>query len=342
MIDSDFEQRLIDALQPVRGLVLAQTLHFAMHSDLWNLLAAGGVPAGELAAKLDMSSDRLTVVLDYLANEGYVLRDLDGYRLSRRGADLTTFAPWYRLLVGGYSTTFESIGDTLRAGAPYGSRDGTAVGQGSCGISAYDAIPLIRQLLSRLPHPADHLVDLGCGDGTVLLDLAANVPAARLVGVDPHAQSVVDARASADRLELRAVFHEADGATFVQGRPKLDGTACYVTAFVLQEILEQHGRDAVVGMVRDVLGSAEEAYLVVIEVDWQIDNPSVMRHGLALAYYNPYYLVHGLTEQRLADRDFWRAVAEEAGGAVIAVGEVDPAVDSTGLEFGYLIGPAKC
>lgn len=340
MLDSDFERRLIDALQPIRGLALAQALHFALHSDLWDLLGGGGQTV-ELAAKLDMSGDRLEVLLGYLANEGYLVRDDDGYRLSTRGVELTTFAPWYRLLVGGYSTTFQSMGDTLRAGAPYGSRNGTAVGQGSCGISAFDAIPLVRGLLARLPSSADHLVDLGCGDGTVLLELASTVPEARLVGVDPTPQSIVNARAAAEKSGVDAAFHEADAVAFVADKPKLAGTACYLTAFVLQEILEQRGRDAVVTLVREVLASADEAYLAVVEVDWQINNPAIMRHGLGLAYYNPYYLVHGLTEQRLEDRDFWRRVAEEAGGRVVAVGEVDPAVDSTGLEFGYLIGPAR-
>jgi 2-ketoarginine methyltransferase len=338
----DFELRLIDALQPVRGFVLAQVLHAAMRSELWDRLRDGATGAEKLAADLGLEPRRLTAVLGYLANEGFVVRGPDGYELSVRGADITEFAPWYRLLVGGYATTFQSIPLTLRAGAPYAERDGTAVGQGSCGISAYDAIPLARSLLRQVPRPVDHLLDLGCGDGTVLLALAADTPGAALTGVDPHPPSVDSARAAAARQGLAASFHQADGAAYVSARPPaVSGTACYLIAFTLQEILEQRGRPAVVDLVRDALRASTDAYLIVIEVDWKVNEPSVMRHGLGLAYYNPYYLIHALTEQRLESREFWRAVAEDAGGTVLAVGEVDPHVDSTGLEFGFLIGHAR-
>jgi 2-ketoarginine methyltransferase len=341
MTEAGFEPRLIEALQPIRGFVLAHALHFALHSELWALLGEDETGVAELAAGLGLEPRRLAVLLDYLANEGYVVHGQSGYTLSARGKEIATFAPWYRLLVGGYAATFQSIGETVQADAPYASRDGAAVGEGSCGISVYDAIPLIRSLLGRIPRRVDALTDLGCGDGSVLLALAADVPAAQLTGVDPDPRSTASAKALAAERGIAASFCQADGIGFVRGQPFLSGTACYVVAFVLQEMLEQRGRPAVVDVVRTVLASAADAYLVVVEVEWKIDQPAVMRHGLGLAYYNPYYLVHGLTEQRLESRGFWHAVAADAGGEVIHVGEVDHAVDSTGLEFGLLIGRAR-
>jgi len=44
-----------------------------------------------------------------------------------------------------------------------------------------------------------------------------------------------------------------------------------------------------------------------------------MAHPLALAYYNPYYLIHKVTEQRLEKVAFWEALFDEAGVRVCAM-----------------------
>jgi 2-ketoarginine methyltransferase len=90
-------------------------------------------------------------------------------------------------------------------------------------------------------------------------------------------------------------------------------------------------------MVRTVITSSPGARLVVVEVDHRPDDPTVMRHGLGLAYYNPYYLLHQITRQRLATTDFWRELFAEAGAEILAWRACDPEVDSTGLEFGCVL-----
>lgn len=332
MPTSDFELRLIDALQPVRGLALAHGVLHLFRTGIHDELAAGARDVAELAAATSCEPVRLVGFLQYLANEGLVVLDdpaAGAVALTTRGRDLAEFRPWYELLVGGYADTFSQITTTLRTGG-YATRDGRMVGIGSCGISRYDALPLARRLLSDLPAGPGEVVDLGCGDGRFLAELLASQPGATGIGVDPYAPD--------DGGPGEPAFRRASATAFMADPANLPGDRSgrlVLAAFLLQEILEQEGRPAVVRLLRQALAAAE--HVLVIEVDHRPDDPAVMRHGLGLGYYNPYYLLHVLTEQQLRDRGFWAELFDEAGAVVLAQQTVDAAVDSTGLEFGCLL-----
>ncbi|WP_437611748.1 hypothetical protein WMF20_06920 [Sorangium sp. So ce834] len=330
MTDSNFEVRLIEALQPIRGFALAQGIYHLFLSGIFDRLVSGTSTLQDLEDS-GAHRGRTAGFLRYLANEGLVLLQGDAVSLTSRGRELAEFRPWYELLIGGYAQTFQQITETLRGGS-YASRDGAMVGIGSCGISRYDALPLVRRLLANMPMSATQLIDLGCGDGTFLADLARDYPGIHAIGIDPFApllsgsELLTFCRASAVDY-VRSLDPEGP----VAGRPR----RLFLAAFLLQEILEQEGRADVVELVRNALRG--DASLVVVEVDHRPADPSVMRHGLGLAYYNPYYLLHVLTEQRLETTRFWLDLFEEAGAMVVARQHVNPEVDSTGLLFGCVL-----
>lgn len=323
---SNFEYRLVEALQPIRGLALANGIHHMFVSGVHDALAQAPDTVDNLAKSLALDPGRVAGFLHYLANEDLVELDGDEVRLTPRAAGLAEFRPWYELLVGGYAQTFQQITETL-AGYTYATRDGVMVGAGSCGMSRHDALPLIRSLLKELPAAPEEIVDIGCGGGDVLLDLIQDYPGVPALGVDPYAPL--------DRAEGRLSFEQASAVDHVAGLAGERKGRLFVAAFLLQEILEQQGRDAVVEMVRSIVRTG--AHLAVVEVDHRPSDPAVMRHGLGLAYYNPYYFLHVLTEQRLETTRFWLELFDEAGTVVLAHRTVDPDVDSTGLEFGCLL-----
>src|SRR6202451_3339971 len=53
--------------------------------------------------------------------------------------------------------------------------------------------------------PAAHLLDVGCGPGTITVDLAGRVPAGRVTGIDAAAEALADARAEAARRDQRNI-----------------------------------------------------------------------------------------------------------------------------------------
>jgi 2-ketoarginine methyltransferase len=343
-VNSDFELRLLHAIQPIRHLFLAQALYHLFTTDLYDALwDERFISADSLAGQHGMDRERLDGYLVYLANEGIVTRSASGgYRLAQAGIELAEFRPWYELLVGGYSATLRDLPDVLRDRQRYAGRDDAMVGRGSCGISRYDALPLLRSLLRPVLSASSTVVDIGCGDGRLLLDIVAALPGCSGVGVDPEARSVLHAKELAEQRGLgdRVTFVTQTAEEYLGSRDRSPGGTCYLVAFVLQELLEQRGRGAVVALVRDLLATVGSGGVAVVEVDRRDSDPTVMRHGLGLAYYNPYFLLHRVTRQRLEGVEFWRRLIDDAGGRVARWEQVDPTVDSTGLEFGCLITPA--
>ncbi|MFF3766433.1 2-ketoarginine methyltransferase [Streptomyces sp. NPDC001922] len=329
-MDEGFELRLIEALQPVRGFALAQGLYHLFSSGLYDRIAEGPQAVPELAASLELDASRTAGFLRYLANENYVTLSGDTVALTEHGRALGPYRPWYELLIGGYAQTFQQITDVLR-GKGYASRDGRLVGIGSCGMSAYDALPLVRELMSDLPSAPAAVVDLGCGDGTFLTGLIGDSGTVTGIGVDPFAPE----ERGTDGLR----FVRSGATDYVRDTvapdAEPDSSRLCLAAFLLQEILEQEGRGAVVELVRAAL--RHSGHLAIVEVDHRPADPQVMRHGLGLAYYNPYFLLHVLTEQKLETDRFWQELFEEAGAAVVSRRVADPSVDSTGLEIGYLL-----
>ncbi|GAP48944.1 2-ketoarginine methyltransferase [Streptomyces azureus] len=338
-MEPDFEQRLITAIQPIRGFFLAQCLEFAMTSGLLSKLGeASPTDVDQLAKDLALDPERLTGLLRYLEGEGVVTDSEGSPAITAKGREYLEFRPWYELLIGGYGATLRELPEVMADRTRFASRNGTMVGLGSCGMSRYDAIPLVKRLIDRLPEPPSAVVDLGCGDGTFLLDLCEGGRPG--IGVDPHPGSIDNARrAAAERgLSDQVGFVNATAEDYMaQVRPEAGPTPCFVTAFSLQEVLEQKGRDAAVEVVRTALTHTPGAHLAVVEVDHRPLDPAVLRHGLGNAYYNPYYFLHQITEQRLETRAFWDELIAEAGGRIVECLTTAPEVDSTGLELGYLV-----
>ena len=334
------EERLTDALQPVRGFVLAQALYHFMNTGVQATLSTTPkITARDLSLRLGLEEERISGLLQYLANEGFV-EYLDGnaVSLTPSGEEIADFRPWYTLLVGGYAQTFMQISAVLQAGASYATRDSSSVGIGSCGISQYDALPMTRSLLAKIPRPVGTVIDIGCGDGSFLVDLCRSIPGIRGIGLEPDPRSVKAANQAAERHGISDRVDVRVGAgTDLPDFSEAVGPLCFITAFVFQEILEQSGVEAILRMLRGAFQQHPDAHWIVIEVDYRPQDATVMRTGLGLAYYNPYYLIHKVTEQRLAPVSFWNQLYRDAGLQVVAYEYPDSSYDSLGLKVGCLL-----
>lgn len=334
---SGFETRLVDGIEPVRQFVLAASLYHLIESGLYDRLgAADGVSLSDLAGG-DLQETRVSALLKYLRNEGVVEAVAGGYRLSPRGRQYGEFRGWYTMLIGGYGGTFLEIGDKLRHDTGWAGRDATRVGIGSCDISRYDAIPLTRSLMRRIPRH-ERLLDLGCGNGRYLAEFCQAHPDIDAVGVEPDEGGFRAATALIKEagLDDRVTLYNATVQEFlhldVAFKPDF-----MVLGFVLHEILGQDGRAGAGAFLAEILRRFPEIYIVVIEVADRIDDPAVMAHALARAYYNPYYLYHAFTQQSLQPERFWEDLFLDCGLEVVETERPNVAVDSTGLEVGYLV-----
>jgi 2-ketoarginine methyltransferase len=330
------EAILAKHLQPIRGMALAQAIFAAFELGILDELERGGRSLDELASLLSLEGERLRGLVEYLENESLVQCDSGTVELTASGVELLAVRPWYDLLVGGYAATFGQLPEVLKQGANYASRNGAYVGVGSCGISQHDALPMVFELLGHGPLPPA-IVDIGCGDGTFLADIATRYPNVMCVGVEPDQGARSAAQAVADERGLdnfRVVAGDALAFNDA-GISRPPGTV-YITAFVLQELLEQAGEAAVVKLLADTFAHDPAAAWIVIEVDRRHPLP-VEESGLALGYYNPYFLIHRITEQRLASISEWRRLFDLAGLEVIAEVFPERNYDSLGIKFGHLL-----
>lgn len=340
-----FEVRLIEALQPIRQHVLATVVHHVFDSGLYDSLAAGGgCSLQDLLDRHPFVEVRLRALLHYLANEGLVARRGERYVLTERARGFAEFRGWYTMLIGGYGSTFLQLGDTLRRGSGSAGRAADKVGIGSCAISQYDAIPLTRSLMTRIPGQVKRVLDLGCGNARYLVEFCRAFPDLEAIGVEPDAGGFDAARALVEREALTdriTLIHGGARELFAAELPHPPDLT--VLGFVLHEILGQDGEAAAIDFLRQLTRRFPELHVIVIEVDHQPDNPAVMRHGLSLAYYNPYYLFHPFTQQALMPVAYWRELFGRAGLDILAEQTVDREIDSTGLEVGFLLhrAPAR-
>jgi 2-ketoarginine methyltransferase len=334
------ESRLIEGLQPIRGYVVAAAIHQFFELGIFDELDGSGPRTADvLAAKLGLEVDRLGALLRFLRNEGF----LDGpqglaFALTEKARALSAFRGWYTMLIGGYGATFLQLGAALRRGGPFATRNAGLVGIGSCAISRYDSIPLTRSLIRGAASPIRRLLDLGCGNARYLVDFCKAEREIDAWGVEPNPEGYRAAveLVRAEGLDGRIRLSCSSASEFMNGPIDFEPD-CLVLGFVLHEVMGQEGEDGVIRFLRQVVDRFPAIHLVVIEVDQRTDDPSVMRHGLALAYYNAYYLLHAITPQRLETQRYWEHLFERCELDVLAKQSVDPAVDSTGLEVGYLL-----
>jgi 2-ketoarginine methyltransferase len=342
MLTDDFERRLIENTQPIRQFFLAQALHHTMHLGVFEALETSpGSTAEALAEKLNLDPYRVLGLLRYLRNEGYTLLVDDGWQISPKAREVLTFAPWYEMLVGGYAPAMDQLGLVLRDGTRYATRNTTKVGEGSCGIGAYDALPLVEQLLVVVTADSpETVVDLGCGDGSFLMDLLVLRPHLRGIGVEPDAGAVALGERRRDELALntRMELVQAKAQDALGLDLPADGRGiCFMTAFVLQELMQQEGTQAIEDLLSTTFERYPKARWLIVEMDHQPLAPVMGSHGLAQAFYNPYFLIHTITEQRLETQAWWEAMFTRLGLTTEAVANPDPRADSTGLQFGVLL-----
>jgi SAM-dependent methyltransferase len=332
------EPRLVEAIQPFRGLALACALHASFDRGVYDALDEAPRDVESLAADLSVDAERLDALLLFLNVEGVVAYRRGGLAtLTQRGREYGVFRAWYEMLVGGYAGVFAHLSEGLAGAASTPPRRGASVARGSAGVSLLCSLPLVRRLLAQLPAPPNLILDVGCGSPEYLARIC-DEQGCTGIGLEPDPDAVQAGREALASRPSSAPLVRVEQASAQTAAPALnDQPDLVLTAFVLHEVLGQDGERGVRAYLRTLRELAPAAHLLVIEVDWRPDDPSVMRHGYANGYYNGYYLLHPFTHQRLAPQASWEALFASEGMEIVAHGTTDETVDSTGLELGWLL-----
>jgi 2-ketoarginine methyltransferase len=333
------EADLIENLKPIRFFVIATAIFNFLDNGIHaELLKTKNCTAVYLSEKLCLNKKVLVGLLNFLANEGYLYRsNKEEFSLSPKSQNIDKFKPWYDLLIGGYSETFIQFSSLLKSEKKYASRNSKYIGIGSCGISQFDALPMTLSLINKINPNIDYIIDLGCGDGSYLANICSELKTIQAIGIDPEQKSVEAGNqiSQINGLTNRLKFVKGNASDF----PIIPNAKniCFITAFVLQEVLEQSGESEIMLLIEKIFSSYPNAHLVVIEVDNKFEDSELFHNSLAKSYYNPYYLLHVLTEQKLENKEYWTKLFEKAGLSINFINYPDSEYDSLKLKMGFLL-----
>jgi 2-ketoarginine methyltransferase len=337
MGQGNFAENLNRSLDYIRGFSASFVLQALIVDGTLALMKRPFTVEG-LSARQGYRPDLLAAVVKFLVVEEIAERSAasDSYQLTDFGKWIADQPGWFNLLVGGYQNVFAKLSDVLRDGPQAAERNSHQVGLGSYEISLHDAFPLAWELIEVVNGDATRFVDIGCGDGYFVREICTRLPHAMAIGVEPsesfeNAVRAVDQAGLADRIKI---IH-ADGLGF-DVPPDTD---FLLFAFVLQEILPQIGEDALIAYFCKLRESGFGGAVLAIEVEYDPDNQAVLRTPIGRGYYNPYYLLHPLTNQRLMPIRRWKELFARAGYRLAAEQTVDACVDPSGLELGLVFTP---
>lgn len=158
--------------------------------------------------------------------------------------------------------------------------------------------------------PGDRVLDLGCGTGTLLSEIAADVPDASLVGLDADARILETARAKVADAGIDVALHRGSGTAL----PYADGSFDrVVSTFVLHHLVPDDKR-AALAEVRRVLAPDGQLHVA----DWGPPSGIVPRIGFAIVR-----AFDGLERTRAHADGSWTRFLDEAGFDVEAAGAID-------------------
>lgn len=326
---------LTGTMEALRGFALGFVIYALDEIELLDALEHGQ-SADQLRSRLHCGDEIIDALLSYLLNEQVIAAPSgDMFILTERGRRMLRQKGWFRLFIGGYEPVLRSLSVLLRHGTGGEIRNMAAVARGSGEISPFDAVPLILRLIERSGQVCGSILDVGCGNGQLLCEVLQQIPAAFGIAVDPSQEALVEAERVIAARELSGRIQLALGDAFAPPNPQREPDFI-LAAFTLQEILGSSGEDILVERMTSAAQHWPDARWIVVEVDHQ-PGSDVMRMMYGLGYYNPYFLLHPLTRQRLLPRLEWIRIFERAGLAVQEELTADPAVDPTGFELGFLL-----
>lgn len=349
--DSMPVEKILDAswFQPELAKTLGYIRGFVASKVIWQMMQTGVLEDLKRQRSLQSIAEErgfdpylLRTVFEYLAIEDILVKegptDAPTYRLSDYGARFRLYEGWFNILIGGYENIFSNIGTMLRDGTGTHLRNGKWVGTGSCQISRYDTIPITMEFIRRVKPAATNIVDFGCGNALYLCTLARELEGIRAVGIEPN-RDAYEAGLKQIRefgLEDRVHLVNMDALDYeIREEPDF-----ILMGFVLQEMIAQIGREALVTYLQKMGRKFSRSYLMVMEVDYDIDNYGVMRSDVGIGYYNPYFLLHPFTDQRLLPKQSWDEIFAEAGYEIVIDEVTSPKADPTGFGICYVLKPA--
>lgn len=296
----------------VGGYHLARVLTALLNVGLFDALAGQGrVDLAAFAEREGLRPEILSTLCDYLYASRFLDREGPYIRLSKRGRLALDGMRGSLDLLQGYDEVFGNLEPLLRGERRYGVdlvRRADYVAKGSGEVGKLLAFPLMAEALRR--HGFRRVLDLGCGDGSFLIDLCQRLPEMRGYGVDIAPTAIAAGCRKVTELGLQGRIELMPGDIF-----ELDGLAARLGdvqaitgVYVVHEFLGECG-ERLIELLSRLRAAFPGVPLVLCEVIAHSPDELRARPGPV----KEIQLFHHLSNQRLASRAEWRGLFARAG-----------------------------
>ncbi|MGA2326661.1 MAG: class I SAM-dependent methyltransferase [Bryobacteraceae bacterium] len=319
--------QFLKTLDLVSESYLAQVLIAVWDSGLYEYVRQhGAVEIGRAAAELGLDAEVLGSLIEYLVGRALLKPAGAAYVLTERGESYWNYVTRGLLTshVAGYNPLLIQLGPLLRKEIsledPALDRLGRLVALGaSYTLSGSGMVQWVMKELERLG--GSDILDLGCGAGNFLIQLALSWPQVKGVGVDMSASAIAEARKRAQECGLleRLSFHTAT----VSAQPMslsaevVEQVEVLTAMYMLHEFGGRGGADNISSVIAALRRQFPGRKLLMLEGTRA--NPIEMCEAPPRSFSQlDYSFIHPLSRQGpLRTPDEWQQIIENAGAKLL-------------------------
>jgi SAM-dependent methyltransferase len=330
-ICADLVGRSLGAYLKTVGLVsdayLAQVLVALWDSGLYEYVRQHGHVEIEAVSKdLNLQPAVLRSLIEYLVGWGIMVPKEDAFVLSEKGR-----AYWNYITRGvltahlaGYNQLLVHLGPLLRKeidiNDPSLNRSGRLVASGSgYALLGSGTVPWLLKLIRQIG--GTYVMDIGCGAGDFLIQLALRWPDGQGIGIDMNVEAIAEARANAERCGIsdRLSFHHAmlSAEPMSISSEVLEKVDTLTAMYLLHEFAGRGGAEAITAAISQLRRQFPGRRLLMLEGERA--NPAELSTSPPRTYAQlDYSFIHPLSRQGpLRTTDEWQEIIKQAGATLL-------------------------
>jgi SAM-dependent methyltransferase len=278
------------------------------------------------SAELGLDPEILLILVEYLVGRGLMKLDDGGFVLTKHGNVYWNYVTRGAVMthLGGYNPLMINLGPLLRKeidiNDPRLDRIGriVALGAGQT-LLGNGTVTWIRDMLASLG--AKCVLDLGCGAGVFLTQLALKWPNGRGIGIDMNADAIAEAKDQArvdgvaDRVQFFA--EKLTDAPLTLSKEVVAKVDVVTAMFILHEFYGRGGTAAIASVMSSLRKHFPGRKLLMAE--GTRSDPYEKRTGPSRNHAQlDYSLIHPLSRQGpLRTPDEWKEIIESTGAKLL-------------------------
>jgi len=306
---------------------LAQVLVALWDSGLYEYIRENGrVDIDQASEDLKLEPAILRSLIEYLVGRGIMAFDGSSFVLSEKGRPYWNYITRGILTahLAGYNQLLTHLGPLLRKeidmNDPLLDRSGRLVASGSgYALLGSGTIPWILKLIKQIG--GRYVMDIGCGAGDFLIQLALRWPDGAGIGIDMNAEAIAEAGANAERCGVsdRLSFHQArlSAEPMSISNGMFDKVDTLTAMYLLHEFAGRGGSQAITAALSQLRRQFPGRTLLMLEGERA--DPAALEAAPPRTYAQlDYSFIHPLSRQGpLRTPAEWEGIIRAAGARLL-------------------------